>query len=46
MMLPDSNLQRVNGKHTWFEPVEPLAGIGHLVMTTRLGGQSQAPTSR
>lgn len=27
----------------WFEPVEPLGGIGRLVMTTRCGGFSRAP---
>lgn len=37
------NVQREHGKLTWFEPVEPLAGIGHVVMTTRLGGLSQGP---
>jgi YfiH family protein len=37
------NTRRRNEKHVWLEPVEPLAGIGHLVMTTRLGGQSRAP---
>ncbi len=31
------------GPLTFFAPLEPLAGIGHLVMTTRAGGLSQPP---
>jgi polyphenol oxidase len=44
-MGPDlgENVRRDAGGLVWFEPVEPLAGIGHLVMTTRAGGLSQAP---
>ena len=39
----DGNVRQERGSLVWFEPVEPLGGIGHLVMTTRLGGISQAP---
>lgn len=41
--LVGGNVRRQSGDLTWFEPVEPLGGIGHLVMTTRQGGRSQAP---
>lgn len=41
--LVGGNVRRQAGNFTWFEPVEPLGGIGHLVMTTRLGGCSQPP---
>lgn len=37
------NVRRQSGEFSWFEPVEPLGGIGHLVMTTRQGGRSQPP---
>jgi YfiH family protein len=37
------NVRRQSGEFSWFEPVEPLGGIGHLVMTTRQGGRSQSP---
>src|SRR5579883_1931103 len=39
------NVRREAEGLVWFEPPEPLGGIGHLVMTTRLGGQSQDPFS-
>jgi YfiH family protein len=39
----NGNVCREHGGLTWFEPPEPLAGIGHLVMTTRGGGLSQPP---
>lgn len=35
--------RRQAGKLTWFEPLEPLGGIGRVVMTTRGGGISQPP---
>src|SRR5437764_15117741 len=41
--LTPATVQREFGKLTWFEPVEPLAGIGRIVMTTRSGGLSRAP---
>jgi len=41
--LVGGNVRRQSGEFTWFEPVEPLGGIGHLVMTTRHGGRSQVP---
>lgn len=41
--LVGGNVRRRSGELSWFEPVEPLGGIGHLVMTTRLGGCSQPP---
>lgn len=41
--LVAGNVKREANGLTWFEPVEPLGGIGHLVMTTRLGGISRAP---
>jgi len=37
------NVRRQSGDFSWFEPLEPLGGIGHLVMTTRHGGRSQPP---
>lgn len=37
------NVRREHGNLVWFEPVEPLGGIGRVVMTTRLGGLSRAP---
>ncbi len=36
-------IRRVAGNISWFEPLEPLAGIGHVVMTTRTGGLSREP---
>ena len=36
-------VQRKSGNISWFEPVEPIAGIGHVVMTTRGGGLSKEP---
>jgi YfiH family protein len=39
----DGNVQRDAGSLTWFEPVEPLAGIARVRMTTRVGGVSQTP---
>jgi YfiH family protein len=35
-------LKEVNGI-AWYQPVEPLGGIGHVVMTCRRGGISQPP---
>lgn len=40
---PDGNIRREAGDLVWFEPVEPLGGIGHVVMTTRRGGVSHDP---
>lgn len=37
------NLRREAGGCVWFEPLEPLAGIARLVMTTRAGGLSRPP---
>ena len=37
------NIRREAGGFVWFEPMEPLGGVGHVVMTTRHGGQSAAP---
>jgi polyphenol oxidase len=37
------NVRRESGILVWFEPVEPLGGVGHVVMTTRLGGGSRPP---
>ena len=37
------NVRREANGVVWFEPVEPLGGIGHLVMTTRVGGHSRMP---
>ncbi len=37
------NLCRERAGLTWFEPLEPLAGVARLVMTTRIGGMSRAP---
>jgi purine-nucleoside/S-methyl-5'-thioadenosine phosphorylase / adenosine deaminase len=37
------NVRREAGKLVWFEPMEPLTGIGRVVMTTRGGGISQPP---
>lgn len=37
------NCRRLSGSLSWFEPVEPLGGIGHLMMTTRGGGLSRPP---
>ena len=34
------NVRREAEGMVWFEPPEPLGGIGHVVMTSRLGGQS------
>lgn len=41
--LVAGNVKREAQGLTWFEPVEPLGGVGHLVMTTRLGGMSRPP---
>jgi polyphenol oxidase len=35
------NVLRERDGLTWFEPVEPLGGIAHVVMTTRGGGSSR-----
>ncbi|HEU4754504.1 MAG TPA: laccase domain-containing protein, partial [Armatimonadota bacterium] len=43
MELVHGNIRREGNGLTWFEPLEPLAGIGHLVMTTRAGGASREP---
>lgn len=37
------NVRKEAGEVVWFEPVEPLGGIGRLMMTTRCGGYSRAP---
>lgn len=37
------NVRKQAGDVVWFEPVEPLGGIGRLIMTTRCGGYSRAP---
>lgn len=39
----EGNVRRTDGNRVWFEPLEPLGGVGHLVMTTRLGGMSRPP---
>jgi len=36
-------VRREAGGLVWFEPVEPLGGLGRVVMTTRVGGISQPP---
>src|SRR5437764_2497143 len=41
--LTPATVQREFGKLSWFEPVEPLAGIARIVMTTRAGGLSRGP---
>jgi YfiH family protein len=41
--IVDENVKRQAGSVAWWEPVEPLGGLGHLVMTTRHGGSSQPP---
>lgn len=37
------NVRREGGGLLWYEPVEPLAGIGRVRMTTRVGGISRQP---
>lgn len=41
--LVGGNVRREVNGIAWFEPVEPLGGIGHVVMTSRQGGVSQPP---
>ena len=41
--LESGHVRKQSGGLIWFEPPEPLAGIGHLLMTTRVGGASQPP---
>jgi YfiH family protein len=41
--LVSGNLLRESHGLAWFEPLEPLGGIGHIAMTTRLGGISKPP---
>lgn len=37
------NVRREARGVVWFEPLEPLAGVARIVMTTRLGGISRPP---
>jgi YfiH family protein len=41
--LVKDHLVQQEGDLAWFQPLEPLAGIGHVVMTTRTGGLSREP---
>jgi len=41
--LVSGNVRREAQGISWFEPVEPLGGVGHVVMTTRAGGLSRDP---
>jgi len=36
-------IRREVGGLVWFEPAQPLGGIGRIVMTTRIGGLSRDP---
>lgn len=42
-MVDSGTVRRGAGKLVWFEPVEPLGGIGRIRMTTRVGGASFDP---
>lgn len=37
------NVRKEAGDVVWFEPVEPLGGIGRVIMTTKRGGFSRSP---
>ncbi len=39
----ETSARREAGGLVWYEPVEPLGGIGRVVMTTRGGGASRPP---